>query len=100
MAIKTNPAIPAELINFDHLPDTSYILRHRPLPAELINFDHLPDTAHVRLPVVCGLYGCSDSTVWRNVRAGLIPAPIKLTPNVAAWNVGRLRSALAARAAV
>ena len=68
------------------------------IPPELAHFDQLPDSAHVRLPVVVGLYGCSAPTVWRNVKTGTIPAPIKLTANITAWNVGALRKALAARA--
>lgn len=70
------------------------------IPAELTHFDELPDSAHVRLPVVRGLYGgCSASAIWRNVKVGAIPAPHKLTTNIAAWNVGELRQALANRQA-
>jgi predicted DNA-binding transcriptional regulator AlpA len=69
------------------------------IPAELIYFDSLPDSAYVRLPVVMGLYGIkSPSTIWRNVKRGLIPAPVKLTPNLAGWNVGELRAALNVKA--
>ena len=64
------------------------------LPAELIHFDELPDIAHVRLPVVRGLYGCSESCVWRNVKLGAIPSPVKLTQQITAWRVGDLRAAL------
>lgn len=63
--------------------------------AALAGFDNLPDAAHVRLPVVCSLYACSDETVRRRVKAGHIPAPRKLGPRVTAWNVGDLRRALA-----
>lgn len=61
----------------------------------LTDFDNLPDAAHVRLPVVCSLYACSDETIRRRVKAGHIPAPRKLGPRVTAWNVGDLRRALA-----
>jgi predicted DNA-binding transcriptional regulator AlpA len=64
------------------------------LPAELIHFDELPDIALVRLPVVKGLYGCSESAIWRNCKTGAIPAPIKLTEQITAWRVGDLRAAL------
>lgn len=67
------------------------------IPVELIYFDQLPDSAHVRLPVVTGLLGCSSSAVWRNVKQSNLPAPIKLTPNITAWNVGALRRHLALR---
>ena len=64
------------------------------LPAELVHFDELPDSAHVRLPVVRGLYGCSESAIWRNCKAGHIPQPVKLAERITAWNVGTLRAAL------
>jgi predicted DNA-binding transcriptional regulator AlpA len=61
----------------------------------LSNFDLLPNSAHVRQPVVEALYACSPATVWRRVKDGSIPAPDKLGPRVSAWNVGKLRRALA-----
>lgn len=61
----------------------------------LVGFDQLPDAASVRLPVVQALFACSDETVRRRVKAGLIPAPRKLGPRITAWNVGELRRALA-----
>ena len=69
---------------------------HASIPEALKNFDNLPDSANVRLPVVCGLFGCSQATVWRQVRAGRIPKPQKLTPRTSSWNVGKLRAAKAA----
>jgi predicted DNA-binding transcriptional regulator AlpA len=41
----------------------------------------------------------SPSTIWRNVKKGLIPAPVKLTPQISAWRVGDLRAALTKRGA-
>ena len=61
------------------------------IPAALANFDSLPDSAHVRLPIVAALRGSSPATVWRHVKAGLLPAPVKLGPNTTAWRVGDLR---------
>lgn len=69
------------------------------VPLELTHFDELPGSAHVRLPVVKGLYGASASTIWRGVRLGTIPKPIKLSDNLTAWRVSDLRLALAARGA-
>lgn len=60
-------------------------------------FDQLPNSAHVRLDVVRILYACSSATIWRRVRAGLIPPPVKLGPNITAWSVSELRSDLAAK---
>ncbi len=69
------------------------------VPLELTHFDSLPDSAHVRLPVVRGLYGASASTIWRGVRLGTIPKPVKLSDNLTGWNVGELRAALTAKVA-
>jgi predicted DNA-binding transcriptional regulator AlpA len=60
----------------------------------LKHFDSLPDAAHVRLPVVAALFACSYATVWRGVRAGRLPKPLKLFDRASAWNVGELRLAL------
>lgn len=66
----------------------------RPRLDPLLDFDQLPNSAHVRLPVVLALYACSRATVWRHVKAGLIPAPIKFSERITAWNVGVLRKHL------
>ena len=57
----------------------------------LAQFDTLPESAHVRLPVVAALHGIGPATVWRWVKAGRLPAPVKLGPNTTAWRVGELR---------
>lgn len=62
-------------------------------PSALVHFDTLPDSAFVRLPVVAGLRGISTATVWRWVKAGRLPAPLRLSPGVTAWRVGDLRRA-------
>jgi predicted DNA-binding transcriptional regulator AlpA len=69
------------------------------IPTALKYFDDLPDSANVRQPVVQGLFGCSAATVWRGVKSGRIPAPIRLAGRVTAWNVGALRHALKIAAA-
>jgi len=64
----------------------------------LSNFDNLPATSFVRLPVVRGLLcGVSAATVWRMVKAGTLRTH-KLTPRTTTFNVGELRSLLAAKA--
>lgn len=67
---------------------------HAPISEYLTNFDQLPNSANIRLPIVCGLYGCSPATVWRHVKTGIIPKPRKITPRTTAWNVGELRDSL------
>ena len=61
------------------------------VPLALEQFDKLPDAAHVRLPVVCALFGISSATAWRWTRQGRLPTPQKLSPGVTTWNVGALR---------
>ena len=60
----------------------------------LLNFDSLPNLAHVRINVVIALYACSRATVWRHVKAGRIPAPIKLSERTTVWQVSSLRKHL------
>lgn len=60
----------------------------------LLNFDQLPSSAYVRIDVVQGLYACSRATVWRHVKAGHIPAPVKISTRITAWQVGSLRKHL------
>lgn len=65
-----------------------------PLPAAFTNFAQLPDDAFVREPIVRALYSVSHATVWRWVKAGVIPQPVRLSPRTSAWKVGELRAAL------
>ena len=62
----------------------------------LSHFDKLPDSAHVRLGVVMALFACSAPTVWRRVKAGHLPAPVRKLPGtrIAAWRVADLRAIL------
>lgn len=64
------------------------------IPESLKHFDSLPDSAQVRLPTVTALFACSPATIWRRVKAGTIPKPVRLSPRVTAWNVGQLRAVL------
>jgi predicted DNA-binding transcriptional regulator AlpA len=63
---------------------------HEPLK----NFDSLPGSAFVRIPTVAALFACSPATIWRGVRDGRIPKPVKHFERASAWNVGALRDAL------
>lgn len=60
----------------------------------LSNFDSLPNSAHVRLPVVAALHGVHAQTIWRWVKTGRIPSPVKLGINTTAWRVGDLRESM------
>jgi prophage regulatory protein len=57
------------------------------------NFDDLPDSALIRLKYLIGkgLNPGSPSTVWRQVKRGQFPAPIKISDNITAWQAGDIR---------
>lgn len=60
------------------------------------NFDELPDSAYVDDKIVGVLFGVTPSTIWRRVRVGDLPAPIRFSSRCTRWNVGVVRKALAA----
>lgn len=74
---------------------------HATPAAHLANFDHLPGSAYLRQADItgtqdkAGLLPFSGSTLWRMVKAGKFPAPIKFGPKTTAWKVADLRSWLA-----
>ncbi len=59
----------------------------------------LPQTGYVRLPLLVGdskigtpgILPFSASTLWRRVRAGTFPAPVKLSERVTAWKAEHIR---------
>jgi len=64
------------------------------VPSQAVtNFHLLSDAMQVRADVVAAFYACSRTTVWRRVKDGHIPAPIKLGRTVV-WNVGQLRASM------
>jgi prophage regulatory protein len=70
---------------FDALPDSAFIRE-----AQLVPSPKRPGTA-VPLPF-------SAPTLWRMVKAGTFPKPVKLAERVTAWRVGAIREWLAAQA--
>ena len=84
------PAIPAvnasiQLSVFDAMPDGAYIRE-----AGLVSSPRRPGIP-VPLPF-------SAPTLWRKVREGTFPKPVKLSDRVTAWNVGTVRAWLTAQA--
>lgn len=63
----------------------------------------LPHTGFVRASVLVGhksqpgIIPVSPATLWRKVRAGTFPAPVKLGPNTTAWRVEDVRAWIEAR---
>ena len=75
--------------------------------APIPSFDELPDSALVRQsqlvrdpkhPTRPAPLPFSAATLWRKVREGTFPAPLKLGPAISAWCVGDVRAWLRAQA--
>ena len=59
-------------------------------------FKDLPDDGFIRLGLLTStIVPFSTSTVWRKVRNGEFPSPLKLSANVTAWRIGDVREWLA-----
>lgn len=56
---------------------------------ELIN--SMPDDAAIDIGVLCALKGRSPASIWRDVKAGRIPAPFKAGPRSTRWRLGDIR---------
>jgi prophage regulatory protein len=76
-------------------PETTTHKGRPPNASAIGQFDQLPDAAFVRVHTVADLFAISPSNVWRWVKAGRLPAPLKLSEQTTAWRVGDLREALA-----
>ena len=72
--------------NFDTLPDSAFIRE-----SQLVQSPKRPE-AQAPLPF-------SAPTLWRKVKAGTFPAPVKLSERVTAWNVGSVRAWIASHCA-
>ena len=57
----------------------------------LATYGALPATGYVRLADLRPIIPLSDSTIWRRVRAGTFPAPVKLSERVTAWRADDVR---------
>jgi predicted DNA-binding transcriptional regulator AlpA len=69
-------------------------------------FDALPDSAFIResqmvqspkRPGTPAPLPFSAPTLWRKVKAGTFPKPVKLSKRVTAWNVGAVRAWMTAQ---
>lgn len=57
----------------------------------LAPYGALPATGFVRLADLRQIIPLSDSTIWRRVKAGTMPAPFKLSERVTAWKAEDIR---------
>ena len=62
----------------------------------LEGFDHLPDSALIDVRILAMLLSCSGNTIWRRAKSGILPQPIRVSPQQTRWNVGEVRKSLAA----
>ena len=67
---------------FDALPDSAFIRE-----AQLVQSPKRPDSP-APLPF-------SAPTLWRKVKAGTFPSPVKLSERITAWKVGDVRAWIA-----
>jgi len=58
---------------------------------DYLDLDRLPDEALIRLCTFKPCLPFSSATLWRKVKTGKFPAPIKISPGVTAWRVGSVR---------
>lgn len=64
-------------------------------------FDSLPATAYIRQSqLIPDVVPFSSATLWRGVKSGKFPKPVKLTERVTAWKVGAIREWLSQREGV
>lgn len=55
------------------------------------NFDALPASGYIRQATLIQIVPFSAATLWRKVKCGDFPAPVKLSGRVTAWRVGDIR---------
>ena len=65
------------------------------IPPALAAFDTLPDSALIDVRIYALLLGCSENTIWRRSKAGMLPASIRVSPQQTRWRDGEVRKALA-----
>ena len=69
------------------------------IPSALAAFPHMPDEAFADIKIVSAVTSRSPASIWRDVKAGRLPAPYKIGPRSTRWKVGEIRAALAQLAA-
>ena len=65
------------------------------IPPTLAAFHTLPDEALIDVKFVAVLFDCSENTIWRRARTGMLPAPIRVSSQQTRWRVGGIRKSLA-----
>jgi prophage regulatory protein len=69
------------------------LTEHRAMPNNSNPIGSLPETGYVRQSqLIPGIFPFSSATLWRKVKAGTFPQPVKLGPRITAWRVQDIRS--------
>lgn len=64
-------------------------------PPNLAAFHTLPDEALIDVKFLSALFDCSENTIWRRSKNGMLPEPIRVSSQQTRWRVGGVRKALA-----
>lgn len=64
-----------------------------------INWNNLPDAALIRERQLMPLLPFSHATMWRRVKEGTFPKPVKIGRTITAWEWGNVRQWLSVQAA-
>lgn len=70
------------------------------IPSRLLSdlVGRLPETGYIRQSqLIPAIVPFSSATLWRKVRAGTFPAPVKLSERVTAWRADDIRAWMQAR---
>jgi len=70
------------------------------IPPVFADINLMSESGFIRLPQIKFLYAVSSATIWRCVKNGTIPAPVKLSERCTAWNVGLIKADLIAKAGI
>lgn len=70
----------------------------RTLSNRVVGFDTLPDSALVSIKEIIALSRRSKTSIWRDVKAKRLAAPIKLGPRCTRFRVADVRTYLAGEA--
>lgn len=62
-----------------------------------ISFDDLPGSAFIKQPQILELVPISASSLWRWVKIGAFPKPLKLSDHCSVWKVADVRQWMAAQ---
>lgn len=63
-----------------------------------INWKNLPDSALIREREILPLLPFSHATMWRRVKDGTFPQPVKIGRTMTAWQWGKVKEWLAVQA--